>query len=63
MEKRCLERGQASGRQDDNIETIKKRVAVYYEQSLSVVSHYEKKGLVKKLDAMQTVDQVFEQTK
>lgn len=37
------------GRIDDNIETIRKRFKVFVEQSVPVVSFYEKQGKVHKV--------------
>ncbi|KAJ6328240.1 hypothetical protein OIU76_006130 [Salix suchowensis] len=61
MEKRILSRNQ--GREDDNIETIRKRFKVFLESSLPVVKYYESKGKVQKVDATKSVDEVFEVVK
>lgn len=42
--KRCLKRAETSGRSDDNIETIKKRLATYNNATAPVVDHYKMKG-------------------
>ncbi|KAG9135423.1 hypothetical protein Leryth_007181 [Lithospermum erythrorhizon] len=57
MEKRLLGRNQ--GREDDNIETIRKRFKVYLESSLPVIEYYNAKGKVHKIDAAKPVDEVF----
>ncbi|KAI9446854.1 UMP-CMP kinase [Lactarius indigo] len=46
MLERLLERGKTSGRDDDNIESIKKRFATYKETTMPVIEHYEKSGKV-----------------
>ncbi|KAL3571706.1 hypothetical protein D5086_025610, partial [Populus alba] len=46
MERRILSRNQ--GREDDNIETIRKRFKVFLESSLPVVEYYDSKGKVRK---------------
>ncbi|KAJ6675685.1 UMP-CMP KINASE [Salix viminalis] len=61
MEKRILNRNQ--GREDDNIETIRKRFKVFLESSLPVVKYYDSKGKVQKVDAAKSVDEVFEVVK
>ncbi|KAB5526806.1 hypothetical protein DKX38_020653 [Salix brachista] len=61
MEKRILSRNQ--GREDDNIETIRKRFKVFLESSLPVVKYYDSKGKVQKVDAAKSVDEVFEVVK
>lgn len=61
MQKRLLSRNQ--GREDDNIETIKKRFKVYMESSLPVIEYYNAKGKVRKIDAAKPVEEVFEEVK
>ncbi|KDP28915.1 hypothetical protein JCGZ_14686 [Jatropha curcas] len=61
MERRLLSRNQ--GREDDNIETIRKRFRVFLESSIPVVEYYESKGRVRKIDAGKSVEEVFEAVK
>ncbi|GAV87676.1 ADK domain-containing protein, partial [Cephalotus follicularis] len=61
MEKRLLGRNQ--GREDDNIETIRKRFRVFLESSLPVVQYYDSKGKVRKIDAAKPVEEVFDGVK
>lgn len=61
MEKRLLGRNQ--GRDDDNIETIRKRFNVYLESSLPVIEYYNSKGKVRKIDAAKPIEEVFEAVK
>ncbi|KAG1359372.1 UMP-CMP kinase 4 [Cocos nucifera] len=61
MERRLLSRNQ--GRDDDNIETIRKRFKVFVESSLPVVEYYDAKGKVRKIDAAKPIDEVFEAVK
>ncbi|EPS71050.1 hypothetical protein M569_03715, partial [Genlisea aurea] len=61
MEKRLLNRNQ--GREDDNLETIRKRFRVYLESTLPVIEHYDSKEKVRKINAGQPVEQVFESVK
>lgn len=42
---RLLKRGEASGRSDDNLETIQKRLAVYHAQTAPLAEYYAEKGL------------------
>ena len=37
---RLIERGKSSGRVDDNIESIKKRLTLFHEKTSPVVEHY-----------------------
>lgn len=61
MERRILNRNQ--GREDDNIETIRKRFNVFLESSLPVVQYYEAKGKVRKIDAAKPIAEVFDAVK
>ncbi|KAF7385770.1 hypothetical protein HZH68_013094 [Vespula germanica] len=50
---RCLNRGaKGSGRSDDNEETLIKRHEIYIKNTLPIIEHYEKQGLVYKFDSM-----------
>ncbi|XP_043914424.1 adenylate kinase isoenzyme 5-like isoform X2 [Protopterus annectens] len=59
MVKRLLKRGETSGRADDNEETIKKRLDTYYKATEPVIAFYEGRGIVRKINAEGTVDEVF----
>nr|ACO14768.1 UMP-CMP kinase [Caligus clemensi] len=57
---RCLNRGAAgSGRSDDNLESLKKRIATYMNSTLGVIQSYEKDNGVRRVDASRSVDEVF----
>ena len=49
MTKRLLQRGQSSGRVDDNAETIRKRLVTFREETLPVIQHYSKQDKVAKV--------------
>jgi len=57
--KRCLKRAETSGRADDNIETIKKRLQTYNTSTAPVVQHYEKQKKLVHIKAEGTVDEIF----
>ncbi|XP_061370518.1 UMP-CMP kinase 3-like [Gastrolobium bilobum] len=61
MERRLLNRNQ--GRDDDNIETIRKRFKVFLESSLPVINYYDAKQKVRKIDAARPIEEVFESVK
>uniref|UniRef100_A0A0W0FG73 Uridylate kinase n=1 Tax=Moniliophthora roreri TaxID=221103 RepID=A0A0W0FG73_MONRR len=63
MLERLLERGKTSGREDDNVESIKKRFNTYKEQTMPVIEHYEKLGKVAEIDSSATIDEVHEKAK
>jgi adenylate kinase len=57
---RLLNRGKIEGRSDDNEETIKKRIAVYYSQTAPLIDWYKKEGLhhhVKGYGELETITQ------
>ncbi|KAI0259971.1 UMP-CMP kinase [Gloeopeniophorella convolvens] len=58
MLQRLLKRGETSGRDDDNIESIKKRFRTYKDTTMPVVEHYEKLGKVVQIDSSPPVDDV-----
>lgn len=54
--KRLLERGKTSGRDDDNIESIKKRLVTYRETTMPVIDFYNSKGSLYKFDTTLPVE-------
>ena len=56
--KRCVSRGQSSGRSDDNEETTKTRIQVYKGTTMPVVEEYRQEGKVFEINADQTIEQV-----
>lgn len=59
MEQRLLERGKTSGRNDDNIETIKKRFRTFQQESMPVVRLLEVVGKVKHILATPPPEEIF----
>lgn len=59
MEKRLLKRGETSGRDDDNAESIRKRFRVFLDTSMPVVDAFEKQGKVVSVEATGSVDEVY----
>ncbi|KAI0514811.1 uridylate kinase [Xylaria bambusicola] len=62
MERRLLERGKTSGREDDNAESIRKRFRTFIETSMPVVDYYEKQNRVVRIRANVPPDDVFRAT-
>ena len=52
-----LERGKTSGREDDNQETVSKRLHAYKESTIPVLDLYERFGKVKRIDS--SVDELL----
>ena len=57
--KRLLIRGETSGRCDDNLETIKKRLEVYISKTAPVSDFYKNKNKYAAINGMGTVDEIF----
>jgi UMP-CMP kinase len=52
MTARILKRAETSGRNDDNIETLKKRFAQFNNEQLPIIERFAAQGKVIKLNAM-----------
>merc|ERR1711879_1101926 len=63
MEQRLLERGKTSGRNDDNIEAIRKRFKTYQVETMPIINKYSERGLVSRFDAAPGVDEVWQQVR
>ncbi len=58
--RRLLGRGQQEGRSDDNEATIRRRMAVYHEQTKPLLDYYRQQGKVRDVDGVGTTDDVFQ---
>jgi adenylate kinase len=56
---RLLSRGKTSGRSDDNLETIEKRLDVYEIKTAPVIEFYKSLKKYVAIDGLGTVDEVF----
>lgn len=56
---RLLLRGETSGRSDDNLETITKRIEVYNTQTAPVIDFYKGEGTYVSIKGVGEVDQIF----
>lgn len=61
MLKRLLKRGETSGREDDNVASIKKRFYTYKEQTMPVIQYYAKQGKVAEIDSTATIEVVHKE--
>lgn len=59
--KRLINRGKETGRTDDNHETIKKRLDVYYNQTSPLKEEYLKKGKLYTIKGIGTKNEIFAQ--
>lgn len=58
MIERIMERSKTSGRSDDNMESLKKRFATFKAESVPIVEFFEKKGKIRKVDALHSIEEV-----
>lgn len=58
---RILSRGE--GRSDDTPEKIKNRLEVYRKETQPVLNHYKKQDVVKKIDGVGSIDEIFDRIK
>lgn len=63
MTQRIIERSKTSGRDDDNLESLKKRFKTFRDTSMPVVDMYRKEGKVADIDSSEPIPQVYEQVK
>ncbi len=59
MVARLMERGKTSGRNDDNMETIQKRIVVYENMTKPIIEHFRKIDKVCQIDANRAEDAVY----
>ena len=57
---RLLNRGKTSGRSDDNLETIKKRLSIYHEVTMPVMDYYKASDRYRAVSNNTTVTGCFE---
>lgn len=58
---RLIKRGQESGRADDNLETIKKRLTVYSEQTSPLKDFYKAEGKYQHINGVGSMDAIFDE--
>ncbi len=57
---RLLKRGETSGRSDDNLETIEKRISVYETQTKPVIDFYKKKKVHQSIKGVGSIEDIFD---
>ena len=60
---RVLSRGKTSGRVDDNVETFKKRIKTFKNDTMPVVNEFKKMKILKEFDGTKPVDTVYKQVR
>ncbi|MBQ9177463.1 MAG: adenylate kinase [Prevotella sp.] len=56
---RIVERGLASGRSDDTVETAKKRLEVYHKSTMPLIDFYKKANLHHRINGHGTIHDIF----
>lgn len=59
MEQRLLQRGQTSGRSDDNTAAIKKRFATHAKETVPIIAHYDQLGKTRRVDSGRAPEAVY----
>lgn len=57
---RLIKRGRESGRSDDNLETITKRLEVYHTQTYPLRNFYINRGLFSEIQGNGTIEEIFD---
>lgn len=60
---RLYQRAKVSPRSDDNEEAIRKRFAIFADETSQVLKLFEEMGKLVKIDADQSIEKIFEDTK
>ncbi|MCM1021020.1 MAG: adenylate kinase [Muribaculum sp.] len=60
---RLIKRGQMSGRSDDNLDTINKRLAVYHSQTSPLRDFYVTEGKYQAIEGKGSIDSIFDSIK
>lgn len=55
---RILNRQEIEGRQDDSKDVVRERLNVYREKTSPLISYYESKGILRKVDGVGSVDEI-----
>ena len=63
MVSRIMERSKTSGRNDDNIESLKKRFVTFKKETMPIVDFYSTLSKTKKINSLRSIDEVFEDVK
>jgi UMP-CMP kinase len=59
MVDRLLERGKTSGRNDDNMESIRKRLITYEQSTRPIIEYFRGIGKVREVNSNRQIDEVF----
>lgn len=63
MINRIMERSKTSGRNDDNIDSLRKRFETFRKETMPIVEMYEGVGKAKRINALRSIDEVYADVK
>lgn len=63
MINRIMERSKTSGRNDDNIDSLRKRFETFRKETMPIVEMYEAVGKAKRINALRSIDEVYADVK
>ena len=59
MIQRILERSKTPGRNDDNIDALRKRFTTFRNETMPIITKYEGMSKVRRIDGLKGIDEVF----
>ena len=63
MINRIMERSKTSGRNDDNMEALRKRFATFKNETMPIVDLFAGQGKTRRIDALRGIDEVYDDVK
>ena len=63
MINRIMERSKTSGRNDDNIDSLRKRFETFRKETMPIVEMYGAVGKAKRINALRSIDEVYADVK
>ena len=63
IKSRAEEMSQEDRRSDDNVETLRKRLGIYHEQTAPILPFYSERGMLNQVDGMKSITEVSNKIK
>ena len=63
IKSRVKEMSQEDRRSDDNVETLRKRLGIYHEQTAPILPFYRERGMLNQVDGMMSITEVSNKIK
>ena len=63
IKSRVEEMSQEDRRSDDNVETLRKRIGIYHEQTAPILPFYRERGMLNQVDGMMSITEVSNKIK